>query len=367
MKRVNNLYSKCYDLDNIINMTEVVLKNVKDKKKVDRFESKKMEHIINIKNRLESRNFNFDRYNIFMISDPKYRIVMSQNIEDKIINHLVAEYILVDVFDSCFVDSSVATRKGKGTSYGIKLLLKYLNKLKGSNFYVLKLDISKYFYSIDHDVLKGMLRKKIKDHDALNVLYSIIDSTNKDYINSSINYLKGNRINKLSDINKIKELNEIPIYKYNLGCPIGDQTSQAFGVIYLNEFNHFLKEKLHLKYVINYMDDFVIIHESKEYLRYCLDLIIDKLSEYKLVINKKKTCIDSIKNGIEFLGYRFYCSNKINIRVGKRAKYNFKKKVKNLKILVNNNYIDDKMYFNLISSYKGILKYCSWVYNGEVC
>lgn len=187
-------------------MTDVVLNNVKDKKKVDRFESYKMEHVINIKNRLDNRNFRFDNYNIFMISDPKYRIVMSQNIEDKIINHLVAKYILVDVFDNCLVDSSVATRVGKGTSYGIKLLLKYLNKLKGKNFYVLKVDISKYFYSIDHDVLKGILEKKIKDKDALDILYSIIDSTNKEYINKCISILKNNRINTMSDKNKINEL-----------------------------------------------------------------------------------------------------------------------------------------------------------------
>ena len=115
------------------------------------------------------------------------------------------------------------------------------------------------------------------------------------------------------------------------------------------------------------MDDFIVLHESKEYLRFCLETIKDKLHEYKLVINKKKTRIDSIKNGIDFLGYRFYCSGKIIIRIGKRCKKNFKKKVKNLKLLKCNNYINEKMYYNLISSYKGILKYCSWVYKGEVC
>ncbi|MBQ9181211.1 MAG: RNA-directed DNA polymerase [Bacilli bacterium] len=367
MKRLNNLYDECCKLENIIDMTELVLKRVRNKKKVNKFESRKMEHIINIKKRLESKDFRFDKYNIFMISDPKARIVMSQNIEDKIINHLIAKYVLVKVFEPIYPDCMVATRKNKGTSYGIKLLLKYLNNLKESNFYVLKLDISKYFYNIDHDVLKGMLRKKIKDKDSINILDSIIDSTNYGYVNKKIIKLKNEKISCLNSFNKNKEINEIPLYKYNKGVGLGDQTSQSFGLIYLSEFTRFLKQKLNLKYVINYMDDFVILHESKNYLKKCLDLIIDKLNEYKLELNKKKTKIDSIKNGIDFLGYRFYINNKIIIKLRNRTKLNFKKKVNSLKLLKNNNYFDNKTYYNLLSSYKGLTKYCSKLYRCNVC
>ena len=181
MKRLNNLYQETYKLENIIKMTDKVLKNVKNKKKVNNFETYKMEHIINIKNRLESKNIKFNKYNIFMITDPKHRIVMAQDIEDKIINHLVAEYILVKTFETKYTDSQIATRIGKGTSYGIKLLKKYLNKLKKDNFYYLKIDIKKYFYNIDHNILKNILKDNIKDKDALNILNNIIDSTNNNY------------------------------------------------------------------------------------------------------------------------------------------------------------------------------------------
>ena len=115
------------------------------------------------------------------------------------------------------------------------------------------------------------------------------------------------------------------------------------------------------------MDDFVILHESKNYLKKCLDLIIDKLNEYKLELNKKKTKIDSIKNGIDFLGYRFYINNKIIIKLRNRTKLNFKKKVNSLKLLKNNNYFDNKTYYNLLSSYKGLTKYCSKLYRCNVC
>ena len=156
---------------------------------------------------------------------------MSQNIEDKVINHLVADYILVPTFEKKYLDCMCATRVGKGTHYGICLLVKYLNDIKRNynNFYILKLDIKKYFYNIDHDILKRILKDNIKDKDALLVLNTIIDSTNKSYINKEITLLKNKRINyiKSSNLNNkdkeylIDETNNIPLYEYNKGLPIG--------------------------------------------------------------------------------------------------------------------------------------------------
>ena len=192
MKRQNNLYNKLSDLDEIDAMCKKVCSKVKNKKKVERFETYLSEHIINIKNRIESKSSNMGRYNIFLITDPKCRIVMSQNIEDKVINHLAADLILVKTFEKKHLNFVCATRINKGTLYAIKLFKKYLNEMKSkySNFYVLKIDIKKYFYSLDHDVLKGILERNIKDEDALNILYNIIDSTNEPYINETINKMK---------------------------------------------------------------------------------------------------------------------------------------------------------------------------------
>ena len=367
MKKASNLYKDIYNINNIIDMTNKVCKTVRNKNKVDTFENKKIEHIINIYNRLNNKNFKFDKYNIFMITDPKCRIVMAEEIEDKIINHLVAKYILVKTFENKYIDSMVATRKNKGTLYGVKLLKHYLNKMKRKydNFYFLKLDISKYFYSIDHNILKEILKKKIKDKDALNIIFSIIDSTNKDYINEEIIKLKENRINYLNNTNVnnknilIKEVEEIPLYKENKGVGLGSQTSQSIGLIYLYEINHYIKENLHIKYVINYVDDFVIIHENKNYLKYCLNKIKEKIEkEYKLKLNPKKTRIDNIKNGIDFLGYIFYIKDgKVIMKLRKRNKTNFKKKANNLKLLKKYNYIEEIEFKKQILSYKGLLKW----------
>lgn len=369
MKRYNNLYNKLCDIDNIIDMVDSVCKRVKNKHKVDVFETYKAEHIYNIKKRLDNRDLNVGKYNIFMITDPKCRIVMAQNIEDKIINHLIAKYVLVKVYEPLYTNSMCATRIGKGTLYGVKLLKKYLieMKYKYSNFYVLKIDIHKYFYKIDHEVLKNILKKKIKDKDSLNFLFSIIDSTNDEYVNKEIINLKESRIKYLKNsnlLNKnklIQEVKDIPLYEYGRGVALGNQTSQAFGLIYLYEFNHYLKEKLHLKYCINYMDDFVIIHHDKEYLKKCLVLIENELKEkYNLELNLNKTKINSIKNGIDFLGYRFYLkNNKVILKLRTRTKKKFKKKVNTLGLLYKYNLINKRIFSCGIASYKGILKWGS--------
>ena len=251
-----------------------------------------------------------------------------------------------------------ATRINKGSGYASKLMKRYLNemKLKYKTFYILKLDIKKYFYNIDHNILKRILKDNIKDKDALNIIFKVIDSTNDSYINELIIKLKKNRINNLSNEKLIEETKQIPLYKYDKGCGIGDQTSQAFGLIYLNEICHFIKEKLHIKYFINYMDDFVIIHHDKEYLNYCLDVIRNKLfSDYKLELNKK-TRIYNVEDGVEFLGYRYILkNNKVIMKLRNITKKNFKKNIKILKLLKDYKYIDNNRFELLLSSYKGAL------------
>ena len=191
------------------------------------------------------------------------------------------------------------------------------------------------------------------------MLYKIIDSTNSTYINDCIKKLKNDRIKYLDNLELIKETEKIPLYEYNKGCSIGNQTSQAFGLIYLCDFNHYLKEDLHLKYVVNYMDDFIIVHEDKKYLNYCLEKIEKYLTnKLKLELNINKTKINGIKNGIDFLGYRFIIkNNKIIMKLRTRVKYNFKRKIKNLMMLVNSDYIDKKTFYKWLSSYNGLLKY----------
>ena len=331
MKRVNNIYNRITDINTIIDVYDnEVKRNTKNKTKVEEFDNYYSLNIKGIKEELMSGDYIPGEYNIFFIREPKLRIIMSQSIKDKVINHLVARYFLINVFEKGLIENNIATRKNKGTHYGLKLFKKYLNIMKNryNNFYILKFDISKYFYNIDHDIVKGLVKNKIKDKKVIGLIDKIIDSTDMEYINKTI--IKLNKNNE-----------DVSLYKKGKGFPIGNMTSQFIGILYLNELDYFIKEKLKIKYYIRYMDDGVLIHENKEYLKYCLSEIERMIEKYKLSLNKK-TRIYKMSEGIEFLGFRFIIkNNKIIMKIKNNTKKRFKRRLN-----INN-----------MSSYIGHLRY----------
>ena len=356
MKRLNNIYDNILDIDKIIEIYDKRIKvNTKNKKKLEKFEYNYVSNITYIKNILKQRKYQVGIYNIFIIKEPKMRLIMSQNIIDKSINHLVTKYFLIDIFDNTLINQNVATRKNKGTDYGIKLVKKYLNDIKFKDYYVLKFDIKKYFFNIDHLICKNIIRTKIKDNDVLNILDNIIDSTDYDYVNENINKIKDSELKKNPKLRE--EIEKIPIYKKGKGLPIGNMSSQFLAILYLNELDHFIKEKLKIKYYIRYMDDGLIIHEDKEYLKYCLKEINIFIKKYKLELNNK-TKIYTKKEGFEFLGFKYYLKkNKLIIKVKNQTKRRFKRKMKSLNKLVKLEKITYNEYRQVESSYIGHLKY----------
>lgn len=258
MKRVNNLYNKICDIDVIMNMYDKVIRtNTKNKRKIQQFDNFYSCNIIKIKEMLIKKNYTPGKYNIFLIKEPKVRIIMSQEIEDKLINHLVAKYFLIDVFDKTLSDRNCATRIGKGTHYALKLFKQdynyYLNRY--GKFYVLKLDISKYFYNLNHEIIMNLVRDKIKDKNVLNIINSIVNSTNEEYINKQITKLKDSEKKKIKNSNinsndkekKIKEIEKIPVYEQGKGVCIGNMVSQIIATFYLDELDKYIREKLHIK------------------------------------------------------------------------------------------------------------------------
>lgn len=359
MKRINNIYNQITDVKTIMDMYNKKVKiTTKNKQKIEQFNDYYTINITKLENALKQRTYQVGKYNIFLIEEPKIRVIMSQNIIDKLTNHLVAQYFLINILEKDLIEENIATRIKKGTKYGIDLTKKYINTIKKEteNIYFLKFDISKYFYSIDHDILKNLINKKIKDKDALNLLYKIIDSTNQEYINKKINKLKDNKLKSETNQKRKKEIENIPIYNYNKGLPIGNMTSQILAIYYLNELDHFIKEKLNIKYYIRYMDDGILIHHSKAYLKYCLKEITKIVQKYKLELNKK-TQINHIKNGLDFLGFKFYLkNNKVVLKVRNSTKKRFKRKSAKYKKMLYNKTITKKEYNQYISSYMGHLQ-----------
>ena len=353
---------------NIYNLLEIyekeISKNTKNKKRINNFERNKIENIYDIKNMIEKVNYKVGKYNIFSINSPKYRIVMSLSIKDKIINHYVARNILINKLDKYLDIRNGATRKNKGLDYTIKLLIKYLEEYKKKGkFYILKIDISKYFYSIDHIVLKDLLIDKL-DEEEYQIISNIIDSTNFDYINEEIIKIK----NKLLKIDKkrYKEIEKIPLIDKGKSLPIGNMSSQFLSIFYLYKLDHYIIHNLKLKHTVRYMDDYVILHHDKEYLKKLMNIIKEKLSEeYKLKTNENKTFIVDSYNGFDFLGYRFrITNNKINIRIKSENKRRRDKNIKKNNYLYNNGYITYKRYFNSMNNYKNSYKFAK---NNIVC
>ena len=272
MKRKGNLYPEIYKFENIVSAFNEVCRNTKNKRKVEYFKEYKCTYISRIYHILKSKTYTPGPYNVFTIYEPKERRIVSQNMQDKVINHLVSRFILYPALLPCLLDVNVASRKGLGTSAGIRLSTKFhrICKTKYQKYYILKCDISKFFASIDHDILKKKVERRIKDKDSLKIIFDIIDNE-------------------------------------KTGLNIGAMTSQVLAIFYLNDMDHFIKEILKIKYYVRYQDDFLLFHPSKQYLKYCLDEIQKFLEKEKLMLNRKTRIYKSTNNFV-FLGRTRYGS-----------------------------------------------------------
>ena len=268
MKRVGNIYQRVVHIQNIECAFNEVMKTTRNKNKVILFDDYKMVYIYRIYKDMLNCTYLPFLVNEFIIYEPKKRLIVSQSIYDKVINHLVSRELLIPYLTPCLIDSNVASRKGRGTSYGRKLYFQYrhIKDQKYSKYYLLKIDIQGYFRHIKHDILKEKIKGKIKDKRAIDLIFKIIDS-------------------------------------YQNGCPIGFMTSQIFAIFYLNDIDHFIKEDLKIKYYIRYQDDFLLIHEDKQYLKKCLDKIKIKLAEIGLEVNDKTRIYKNNEN-MNFIGVR---------------------------------------------------------------
>ena len=238
---------------------------------------------------LRARKYYPNKYRCFMIFEPKARLVMSQSIRDKVVNHFVTREYLLPLLEPMLIDTNVATRCERGSAYAHRMLRRYFSQLiaeqPDAKIYALKIDISKYFYSIDHKILFKKLKKCVKDGDVLEILHRIIDETNKPYINQAID-----------GFNRCYGT-DIPHYENGKGLSIGAMTSQFLAVFYLNDIDRCIKERLHCKYYIRYMDDFLILSHDKDELYRVWEVIEEKLGELKLTVNPKSAIYNCSSRG----------------------------------------------------------------------
>ena len=178
MKRKNNLYKDTYKIENIIAVFNEICRNTRNKRKVEKYKEFKCINVYEAYEILSTKSYKPGKPHVFTIYEPKERVIESQSMVDKLINHLVSRYILYPAILPCLIETNVASRKYKGTEAGLRYYYKFRKKcqIKYGTYYILKCDIKKYFHSIDKEILKEKIKKKIKDKEALDIVNTIIDN-----------------------------------------------------------------------------------------------------------------------------------------------------------------------------------------------
>ena len=239
------------------------------------FNSTALENILVIKRQLEERTYQVSPYAEFVVSEPKKRVIKSGSFRDKVLQHCLCDFVLLPRMKEHFIVDNYAGQIGKGTLFGLDRLSSHLLSFYQEHQcdgYVLKCDITKFFYSIDHDVMKNVVRHFFSDEGIQWLCGLFIDSAD------------GN------------------------GLPLGNQCSQVFALMYLAELDRFITEELGCKRYGRYMDDFYLISEDKAYLQESLKRIEERLASLRLTLNSK-TEIVPLRKGLRFLGFHTYLTD----------------------------------------------------------
>ena len=339
-KRVNNIFDEKLKFSNMLEAYERSREKKRNRKEVIVFEMNCVSNIMEILKSLNNGTYQVGKYREFIIYEPKRRLIQSLPFKDRVVQQWYVEEFIKPIFIPKFIQDSYACINGRGVHSAVKKLNKYMYNLsqKQPDFYILKCDISKYFYSINKKTLYQIIERYIKDKEVL-------------------------------------RLSKMLIYHDNepVGIPIGNYTSQYFANIYLNQLDHFVKEKLRVKYYIRYMDDFVLLLENKEKCKEVLTLVTKFLNEELGLSLNKKTNYFKAKQGVRFCGYKVY-SNRVLLLKENKKKIN--KKIKIWNKLYHENKLDLKEAALKLNSWIGhaqnadtyhlvkeVKRRCDWLYD----
>ncbi|OPY54720.1 MAG: Reverse transcriptase (RNA-dependent DNA polymerase) [Methanosaeta sp. PtaU1.Bin060] len=315
MKRHGNLFEKITDVDNIYLAYRKARKGKSWQNTISRFDDDLDENIFNIRDSLIEKTFTTSPYTEKMIYEPKQRIIYKLPFNpDRIVQHALMN-ALEPIWNSLFIHDSYSCRKGKGIHAGSRRTMDFI-RAAGAGAYCLKMDIHKFYPSIDHDILFKIVQRKIKCPDTLWLLEDIIYS--------------------------------IPGGK---NVPIGNYTSQWLGNLYLNELDQYLKHKHKIKHYIRYCDDFILLNQDKKFLRRMAEVIEVFLAD-RLGLRPSKNDLFPVRQGIDFLGYRHFPDH---ILVRKSTSKRIKRRMRDLPSQLARGEITADQYRSSIASTEGWL------------
>ena len=221
---------------------------------------------------IQNGTYRLSPYQIFTIHEPKEREIVATRIADRQVQMALCEGGLYEDISEHFIHDNCACQTGKGTDFALNRMRKHLREYyqkNGRTGWVLKCDVHHFFPSTRHDVAKEAVRKRVKDPKAAQMVFDVIDS-----------------------------------FGGEAGIGLGSQISQLVELAVLDDLDHFIKERLRIRYYVRYMDDMVMIHPSKDHLKGCREAIEAKLNAIGLELNRKTT-IYPLTQGVKFLQWRF--------------------------------------------------------------
>ena len=319
-KTLRNKYYKYLTFEKLMEAHKKARKGKGLRKEIIQFNLKQEEYIYYLLDALSNKTYRHGGYSTFYVTEPKLRKIEKSRYIDRIVHRWLVDNFLEPYFVPTFIENSYACIKSRGmhkACLDVQLAMRHC-KNKWGSYYILKMDISKYFENIDKRILLSILEKKILDKDVMWLIKEILYSQEKE-----------------------------------VGLEIGNYTSQLFANIYLNEQDQYVKNKLGVKYYYRYLDDTVLMVPSKEEAKRCLECIKEFLSCRLGLFLNKKTQIFKSKQGVNFCGYKI---NENRLKLRDKGKRKLKKKIKKLKYLIKNGEISSVEAKRFLSGHIGYIK-----------
>lgn len=285
MKRYGNLFGSIVSFQALLAASRKARRGKRYKVSTARFEHNLERELIRLHRQLTQKSYRPGPYREFKIYEPKPRKISAAPYRDRVVQH--ALYAVIEpVFERSMIFDTYACRVGKGTHKAVDRFTHFARRFS----YVLKCDVRKFFPSIDHEILKTKLRRKIKCVDTLWLIDLIIDSSNPQ--DSTNAYFPGDDL--FTPLSREK------------GIPIGNLSSQLFANWYMNDLDHFIKEHFPQFGYLRYMDDMTLFSDRKEDLWWVLKHIETFLEKDRLKLKPEKSMVYPVGGGVDYLGYRIF-------------------------------------------------------------
>ncbi len=339
MKKLKGLYEQIYDFENLHEAYREARKNKRYRDEVLKFSANLEENLIQIQNELIWKTYSVGRYREFYVYEPKQRLIMALPFRDRVVQWAIYR-VLNPLIERRYIRDSYACRVGYGAHLAVDRLQYWLRKLerKHDRVYILKLDVSKYFYRVDHDVLLKILRRLIADQDLLWLLETIIRCEHTKFgLALGDHQFAGERVG-------------------GVGMPIGNLTSQMFANLYLNELDQFVKHTLREKHYMRYMDDALVLHLNKKHLWQVKQEIQRFVEDELHLVLNNKTAVRTINQGVDWVGYRVWSTHR---KLRKSTAQKMKKRLKYLQKSYARGDADFEDINTSVQSYLGVLKHCN--------